>query len=170
MSAQATSRLFGMDDQVWLRHANPLSGWSRYTVLPLFFAAVWSRAWIGWWALLPIAAVALWTWLNPRLFPKPASTDHWMSKAVLGERVWANREAVPVPDHHLPVLRATRIISFIGILFGFYGLATLEVWPTIFGMTVLYLGKTWFLDRMVWLYDEMKDKVPEYGEWLYPID
>jgi hypothetical protein len=23
----------------------------------------------------------------------------------------------------------------------------------------------WFCDRMVWLYDEMKDKHPPYAEW-----
>ncbi|MGH1393463.1 MAG: DUF6653 family protein [Trichormus sp.] len=29
------------------------------------------------------------------------------------------------------------------------------------------LGKLWYLDRMVWLYTEMKDINPEYRSWLY---
>jgi hypothetical protein len=31
----------------------------------------------------------------------------------------------------------------------------------------VYLGKSWFLDRMVRLYDEMKDAYPQYKKWLY---
>jgi len=29
------------------------------------------------------------------------------------------------------------------------------------------LGKSWFLDRMVWLYDEMAEEHLPYREWLY---
>ena len=32
---------------------------------------------------------------------------------------------------------------------------------------LIYLGKMWFLDRMVWLYEDMKDTTPEYRSWLY---
>lgn len=60
-----TEKLMGMDDRVWARHANPWSGWTRVATLPLLAVAIWSREWIGWWALLAVAAVALWTWLNP---------------------------------------------------------------------------------------------------------
>ncbi|MEM6467372.1 MAG: DUF6653 family protein, partial [Pseudomonadota bacterium] len=38
-----SERLMSMSDEVWERHANPLSGWSRMTIPPLFVAAVWSR-------------------------------------------------------------------------------------------------------------------------------
>jgi hypothetical protein len=43
-------RFMGMSDDVWSRHANPRSGWSRMTIPPLFALAVWSRDWIGWWS------------------------------------------------------------------------------------------------------------------------
>ena len=42
----------------------------------------------------------------------------------------------------------------------------LSVWPAILGIALAYLGKSWYLDRMVWLYEDMKH-LPEYGEWLY---
>jgi len=29
------------------------------------------------------------------------------------------------------------------------------------------LGKTWYMDRMVWVYEDMKDERPQYREWLY---
>lgn len=31
----------------------------------------------------------------------------------------------------------------------------------------VYAGKVWFLDRMVWLYEDMKEVTPEYSGWLY---
>lgn len=42
---------FGLDDDGWARHANPWSGRSRVsTTMPLLVAAIWSRAWIGYWS------------------------------------------------------------------------------------------------------------------------
>jgi hypothetical protein len=49
---RSLERLMAMDDGVWRRHANPWSGWTRVTVLPILVLAIWSRVWIGWWALL----------------------------------------------------------------------------------------------------------------------
>ena len=86
-----------MDDATWMRHANPWSGILRLTSLPAFIIAFWSRLWFGWWAVIPVAIVILWTWYNPRIFPAPHSLDHWMSKGAMGERVWLNRDTVPVP-------------------------------------------------------------------------
>src|SRR5215210_5198997 len=81
-------------------HANP---WSVYTRIPITCAlalAVWSRDWIGWWSVLPIALVAAWTAVNPRAFPPPRSLDHWASKAVFGETLWTNRLSAPIPRGH----------------------------------------------------------------------
>jgi hypothetical protein len=33
------------------------------------------------------------------------------------------------------------------------------------GGLLMYVGKLWYFDRMVWLYRDMKDKVPEYAKW-----
>jgi len=48
---------FGMSDGVWMRHANPWSFATRVPVLPLLVLAIWSRAWWGAWALVPVAAI-----------------------------------------------------------------------------------------------------------------
>jgi len=69
--------LFGMDDETWMRHANPWSVWSRATVLPVLILAAWSRVWIGWGALVPGVLAVLWMGANPRLFGPPASFDSW---------------------------------------------------------------------------------------------
>ena len=47
-----------------------------------------------------------------------------------------------------------------------WAIVKLTIWLAIFGISLAYLGKSWYLDRMVWLYEDMKD-LPEYKEWLY---
>ncbi len=161
------ANLFRMSDEVWQRHTNPRSVWSRTTALPLLVVAVWSRAWWGWWSLVPVAIALFWIWVNPRLFPKPASTNNWASKAVLGERVWSDRDRVPVPQHHRRVPHILNLISGLGLPFLIWGLVAFHFWSVLLGVCLVNLGKFWFLDRMVWLYEDMKDATPEYGSWLY---
>lgn len=159
---------FRMDEETWRRHANPWSGWTRVPILPLLVLAIWSRVWVGWWALVPIGALLLWTWLNPRVFPPVESTENWMSKGVLGEHVWAHRDRLQVPDHHKMVPNILLAISAVGIVFILWGLLALVVWPAVFGTVVALLGKMWFVDRMVWLYEDMKDVTSEFKEVTLP--
>ena len=48
-----------------------------------------------------------------------------------------------------------------------WGVTVLAVWPTLLGCALVYLAKLWFLDRMVWLYEDMREATPEYRRWLY---
>jgi hypothetical protein len=157
--------IFQMDDDTWERHANPWSVWTRTTVLPALIIAAWSRVWIGWWALVPGVIALLWMWLNPRFFGKPSSLDSWASKCVLGERIWLNREEEPVPKHHRFAPHLLNGVAGIGNLIVIWGVVQLAIWPTLFGAALAYAGKLWFLDRMVWLYEDMKDATPEYRAW-----
>lgn len=150
---KATEKLMGMTDAVWERHTNPWSGWSRVAVLPLLTLAVWSRIWVDWWALAPIVALLLWVWLNPRVFPVPASTENWMSKGVLGERIWLARKDQPTPDHHTRMAHLLSLCGVLGFIPYVWGLITLDFWMTVAGLAIVMLGKLWFLDRMVWLYE-----------------
>ncbi len=77
--------------------------------------------------------------------------------AVLGERVWLNRKAIALPQHFDPVIRVLNMLSSIGALVCILGLVLQSFWMTIFGIAVLILSKSWFLDRMVWLYQEIRD-------------
>lgn len=159
---------FSLDDQAWARHANPWSGWTRViTALPLLILAVWSRVWLGAWSLIPVAIALVWIWLNPRIFPKPRSTDHWISRGVLGERVWLNRDRIPVPQHHRRVPQILSGIAALGGVLLIWGLIVLDVWLTLLGSAIVVLGKLWFVDRMVWLYQDMQHANPEYQSWLY---
>jgi hypothetical protein len=164
---QKITTIFAMSDEVWMRHANPWSVWTRYAALPFLVLSIWSRAWIGWWSIIPIALSAIWIWINPRVFKKPASTNNWASMAVLGERIWLNRKTTAVPQHFEPAIRVLSILSSVGTLVCILGLVLESFWMTIFGMVVLIFSKSWFLDRMVWLFQEMKDTNEEYGKWFY---
>ena len=155
-----------MDDATWARHASPWSVWTRFSVLPLMVLAIWSRVWIGWWALIPVILVVIWTWVNPRLFPPPPHTNSWAARGTFGERVWLNRKAVPVPAHHVPWAYSLSALAGLGLLPMVWGLWQLDAgW--IFGGLVLTMGaKTWFVDRMVWLYEEMAETNPTYKSWM----
>ena len=163
---QKVASVFRLDDENWMRHANPASVWTRFTVLPLLILAFWSRAWLGWWAVIPVALAVAWTFLNPVVFPRASTTDNWASKGVLGERVWANRDNVPVPEHHRRVPNLLNALAGIGMVLIIWGVIALSIWPTITGTAIAFAFKVWYVDRMVWLYEDMKH-LPEYGEWLY---
>lgn len=163
---QALARLFAMTPRTWERHCNPWSAWSRVPVLPLLCVAIWARIWIGWWCLIPVALLLIWTWLNPRAFPPPATTRSWVSRAVMGERVWLARAKVPIPRHHEFWAMLLSALSGLGLPPLIYGLWVLDVVWVLIGLILTIGPKMWFLDRMVWLYEEMSDMHPEYRAWL----
>ena len=162
-----TEKLFQMSEEVWQRHSNPWSVWTRYPCLPLLCFAVWSRAWIGWMCIIPITVICLWIWLNPRVFGKPKSTNNWASKAVLGERILLKHPKSDIPSHHKTSIGILKLITFIGFLLAVSGLVFLHIWLTILGTVITILGKSWFLDLMVCLYQDLSAESKEYQSWLY---
>ena len=168
MSIESTTeKLFQMSEEVWQKHANPWSVLTRYSCLPLLCFAAWSRVWIGWMCVIPIFLVCLWIWINPRVFSKPKSTNNWASKAVLGERVLLKQTQKDLPNHHRAAINTLKLITFIGFLLAISGLVILHPWLVILGTIITIIGKTWFLDRMVWLYQDMSAVNEEYQRWLY---
>jgi hypothetical protein len=53
----------------------------------------------------------------------------------------------------LPLLIPVGAAGFILLA---YGLATLEVWPTVFGASLIALAQLWRIDRLVVLYDHTR--------------
>lgn len=161
------ARAMAMDDATWQRHANPWSVWTRVPMLPVLLAVLWSHVWIGWWGMVALLVpVVVWIWLNPRVFPPPRRTDGWASKATFGERVWLARDRVPIPAHHATAARVLAVVSGAGALAGIVAALAGDALGTIAGGLLGTLGKLWFCDRMVWLYEDMKDTEPSYRAWL----
>ncbi len=149
------AKIFGLEGEKWLRHANPWSVWTRFATLPFLIIAIWSRVWIGWYSLIPIGLIIFWLIINPTLFSPPKALDSWASKSVLGERLWTNRKKVPIPKHHTLLVLILTIFQTIGAIPLLIGLWKLNLCLTVLGTTIIYFSKMWFLDRMVWIYDEM---------------
>jgi hypothetical protein len=165
---QRVARLFGLEGDRWMRHANPWSVWTRFSVLSLIALAIWSRVWIGWYSIALIALALAWMMLNPLFFPAPRSTRNWASRSVLGERVWSNRTAIDIPPQfRSPVPNVANCYAVLGILLLAYGLVTLGVLPTIAGLLIAHGGKLWYLDRMVLLFDDVKARRPDIAAWEY---
>ena len=74
--------VFRMTDEVWKRHANPWSVWTRFGAIPLMILAIWSRVWLGRWS--SIAAVIVWR-PNPRVFAPVENPTGWGAKGIYGE-------------------------------------------------------------------------------------
>jgi hypothetical protein len=163
---EITANIFRMSPGVWERHASPFSVWTRFATFPFIMLALWSIHWIGWWAALPIALLALWLTLNPRLFPPPAHTTSWAARGVMGERVYLARRDIPIPAHHVRAVSALTAMAVAGSVVTLAGLVWREPIAFMSGAIVTVLGKLWFVDRMVWLFDDMSRCEPRYAAWL----
>jgi hypothetical protein len=150
------AQAFRMDDESWRRHANPWSVWTRFAAIPLMLLAIWSRTWIGWWSLLPIAAVIVWLFVNPSAFP-PVEPSSWAARGIYGERAWVRHKTMVPPDHRA-VLRVLVTLGLVGFGFMAWGLIALELWPTVFGATVAIMAQLWRIDRFGWLWERVEQR------------
>jgi hypothetical protein len=65
------------------------------------------------------------------------------------------------------VLNATYAIQVVGAAVLAYGLVRLDVVDTVAGLVILQTAKAWYIDRQVLLFEDMKDRHPEYARWEY---
>lgn len=165
---KGAERLMGMNDATWLRHANPWSAWTRFSALPLLVLAIWSRVWLGWWCLLPIALAVAWIWINPRAFSAPSDFGAWASRAVLGERIFLARDRFEIARQHITVAHMLTLVSALGAIILIWGLVVLDLGLTVAGLVLVIGGKTWFCDRMVWIHTE-ETKIPLGAAMPEPI-
>jgi hypothetical protein len=168
-SEHRVAKLFGLEGEGWMRHSNPISVWTRFAVLPLLTLSVWSRDWIGWWCLVPVALSLIFMVVNPLLFPVPRSTRNWASKGVFGERIWAERNRVTLPDQFATSRVPTVAPAFqlVGVAVLGWGLVDLDPLVTVAGMLIVQVAKIWYIDRMALLFDDMKTRRSEYAAWEY---
>ena len=166
-SERRVARLFGLKGDSWQRHANPLSVWTRFAVMPLLALAVWSRDWIGWWSLAAVVGALAFMMVNPMLFGEPRSTRNWASKGVFGEHIWSDRDTVEVPPQFLTsrVPAVTYAVQAAGLAVLAYGLVELDLLLVVSGLVIVQFANAWYIDRMVLLFEDMKGRHPEYARW-----
>lgn len=163
---KTAEKLMSMDEATWQRHSNPWSVYTRFSIMPLLSLAFWSRDWIGYYAVIPIFICFMWTWLNPRLFGVPTQTNNWASKGTFGERIYLDRKRNPIPEHHILPTTVLQVMSGLGLPIFIYGLYTFNFWALMLGNLWIMVFKAWFVDRMVWIYNDMKESDPQYQTWL----
>ncbi|WP_211854817.1 DUF6653 family protein [Plastoroseomonas hellenica] len=151
---RAIAGLFRMSDETWRRHANPWSVYTRFAAIPAMIVAIWSRVWIGWWALLPVLLVIVWLLLNPHVFPPVQQPKGWAARGIYGEKLWLDG-GPDLPAGHRAVLRWLAIPAVAGFALLAFGLAWLQPWPTVFGATLIILAQLWRIDRLGRLHDEV---------------
>jgi hypothetical protein len=147
------SSVFRMTDEAWRRHANPWSVYTRFAAIPAMILSIWSRVWIGWWALAPVAVVVGWLLLNPHVFAPVHEPRGWAAKGIFGERLWL-QEASAVPPSYRAVLRWLIVPALAGFVLLAWGLARLAVWPTVVGASLIVLAQLWRIDRLGMLYEK----------------
>lgn len=130
----------GMDDDKWLRHANPLSVWTRLATVPVFGLIVYVRPWLGWWSFGLIGLIFLFLWLNTRIFPCAKTDERWETRAILGERLWLDRRTCPIPAHHQRATFRIVVGSSLCVLPLITGLVWLEPWATALGVAGMLFG------------------------------
>jgi hypothetical protein len=99
-----------------------------------------------------LALVIIWLWINPSAFPPIDKPRQWAAKGIYGEKIWLKDKEM-VPPGHRAILRLLIVVGLIGGVLMAWGLIALDLWPTIFGSTLIVLGQLWRIDRFGQLYD-----------------
>jgi hypothetical protein len=139
--APESSRLAAVTRAFWQRHANPWSGWTRVVAYPLLMLGVYRRD-----GRL-LAGTTLFVLLNPVLFPAVDSDDAWMSRVVLGERLWLSEG------------RKTSLVNLLNVanvpvsLYAVYAASRRRPVRTAFATAGSMLLKFLFVNEMVKFYD-----------------
>lgn len=140
-----------LSERTWRRHSNPLSGWSRLLSYPLVYVPLWNRSW------KQGVAVTAWFAVNPVLFPEPESDESWMTRGVLGEKLWTAER-----PRDLSVLLGAASAPFVaGALWSAY---KRRFWPMVFCASTTLLLKLWYVDRMVSYYEQRRDEASSQAE------
>ena len=131
-----------LDRYFWARHANPLSGWSRVAAGPLLMACLYRRDWRG------LAVTLAFVVVNPFLFPPPESDDAWMTRGVLGERLWTDEAR---KYRRYPGLLTA--LSGVTWLYAVYAAVRQRPAETALATALSMALKFWFVAEVAHLYD-----------------
>ncbi|MEL6582687.1 MAG: DUF6653 family protein [Pseudomonadota bacterium] len=153
------AEFFGLDDEGWERHANPWSVYTRFAIFPALTLVLLQWGVWGWWTVLPVAALLIFTKINPRLFPAVQRNSGWCWAAVMGEKVWLSADA-RIPQIRLHWAGVLSIAQVFPVAIWLIGLIFLWPWVAIVGMLGTLATKLLFLDQMVKLYREVEGSDP----------
>ena len=150
-ASEVTAAIFGLNDENWLRHSNPWSVWTRMAAFAVAMAAILLRGALGWWTLVPVGLCVVFMFVNTRVFPPVTNPERWDEKGIYGERLWSQK--APVAQPHRRAIAMIIAIAAAGIPILIWGLVTVQIWPTVFGWSLVFLSQLWQIDRFVAIFD-----------------
>jgi hypothetical protein len=116
----------------------------------------------------PDRALVVWLFVNPLFFDVPASTRSWASRSVFGERIWSERDRNDLPPaFRSQVPKVAQVIQTLAAIQLVYGLVVFDAVATVSGVVFMQAAKCWYLDRMVLLFEAVKQNDPEVAAWEY---
>lgn len=136
----ASARRARLEDAFWTRHANPCSGGTRFALAPVLSYALYRRNW----RLLALAAA--FAVVNPVLFPPPADTDNWLSRAVLAERAWLEAGNGTLGTDYPNVLN---LLNTFSALYALYAAVRRRPVGTAVGTTLLMAFKALWVEAII---------------------
>lgn len=89
--------------------------------------------------------------INPKLFPKPKHHNAWISRAVLGERLYT-KQGLFKKD----LATFLNYLNGLAVIAAIYYTWTHQLELAIGAILISILLKLWFLDKMVYYYEEHK--------------
>jgi hypothetical protein len=95
------------------------------------------------------------------VFPAYNNDNAWMTRGVLGERLFLNRRKVAIPGNHMVAAHVLTGFAGFFLMIAIIGFVTQHFWLALGGWLLSITFKMWFVDRMAWLYETMKDGAPE---------
>ncbi len=71
--------------------------------------------------------------MNPRVFPAFRNDRAWITRGVLGERMFMNRKEVPIPGDHVRIAHLLIALAFIAMIGAIVGFVTKQFWLALGG-------------------------------------
>ena len=105
----------------------------------------------------------LWLWLNPRLFAAPRDDRAWMTRGVLGERLWTRGVSFPTPARDRWLIGTANTLTALCAIAMAYGLWRLDEAMTLIGAAGAFTAKLWFIGRMAKIYERAVAYDPSYA-------
>jgi len=148
------------------RPATPFAVGLKVVTPGLLAALLWSQAWIGLSAALPLTgAAALSLAVVQKMHLGRGTGNGWMSQVGFGERIWLNRLLVPVPHSLNTGITLLYPVFWTGALVALLGGYSMSVLLTLTGLLVAHTAQFVCFQKQIRLYREMKTKAPLYRFW-----
>lgn len=146
--------------------ANARATYAKILAPALLSLAIWSHLWVGMAAAsaLTILSLAGLIFLQRQRTFEPQKPS-WAAAVGYGERIWLNRLHTPIPDKLSARITTLYLVYWLGAVIAYAGGITTSIVLTGTGLTVAYSAQLVCFQKLVLLFEQMKEKSPLYQFW-----